>query len=491
MTDKTKLQTYFVMALALIAIFILYIIYRQKYVGACDWYAYYSHGQLLKSGQLHMKTELDPKEFTAIIPIGYYVRDGEVIPHFPPGYPLLLAIFGLVGLEYFVNPLLGVLFTLLMYLILIKLTDKWIAAAFALLWALSPIAFWGSTQVMSDLSAGFFILLVFYFYTKGKTIPAGLIFGLSLLIRPSNIVFGLALLPLLIKERQFLKFTLYSAITTSISAVYNWYMHGLPWKYGFYSAADIFSPAGFLEKYLVYSREMISQYTPIFLLLALVALWKRRKDTMIYFFAAWFFVFFLFYCFVIFGGEAWWSTRFLLPGIPALFFLAAMGLKDSLEIIAKKWPRLTTQEKFKPAFLMVFCLLMSVYFFFILGKDKFQLNTNKGKIFYDVALKVKSLVPANSLIGSLDMSGALRLYANLESFNLMDTKGSSKIFRKMLKKRPVYIIKSPPINIVMEKFYNEVLVLFQYEPVVKLTDDKTLVRIVRRKLQNRAVKPGN
>ena len=43
-----------------IACFCLYAQYRQRYIGAVDWYGYYQEGMLFKEGRTNLPTELYP-----------------------------------------------------------------------------------------------------------------------------------------------------------------------------------------------------------------------------------------------------------------------------------------------------------------------------------------------------------------------------------------------------------------------------------------------
>lgn len=69
----------------LAGIFVVYVIYRQQYIGASDWYGYYQQGELLKTGRVFLPTELSAAEHPALVPFGYFVENGRAIPSIPPG----------------------------------------------------------------------------------------------------------------------------------------------------------------------------------------------------------------------------------------------------------------------------------------------------------------------------------------------------------------------------------------------------------------------
>jgi asparagine N-glycosylation enzyme membrane subunit Stt3 len=118
--------------------FTVYCSYRQKYIGGTDWYGYYQEAQLLKQGRVLLPIELPIDAYPAAVPMGYMPVEDRAVPQYPPGYPVLLAVAGILNLEYFVTPLCGLLGCLLMFLVVRDLTEPWTAAVYALLWAFSP-----------------------------------------------------------------------------------------------------------------------------------------------------------------------------------------------------------------------------------------------------------------------------------------------------------------------------------------------------------------
>ena len=76
----------------LIGIFVIYATFRQRYVGATDWYGYYQQGELLKTGRVFLPTAFPCDQFPAIVPFGYVVAGRHAVPQYTPGFPLLLAL---------------------------------------------------------------------------------------------------------------------------------------------------------------------------------------------------------------------------------------------------------------------------------------------------------------------------------------------------------------------------------------------------------------
>jgi hypothetical protein len=414
--------------------FWLYSTYMQRYVGASDYYGYYSEALLLKSGKVHMETGLNPRAYPCTAPLGYYARDGKVVPQYPPGYPLLLALGSLVGLEFYINPLIGVLSIVVLFLVLLKLTDKTIAILFSVLWAFSPIVVYGSTQVMSDLAATLFILLGFYFYIRENPGASGVFTGFSLAVRPTNLLFIPLLIPGLIKKRQWFRFGLFFAIPVALYGLFNWITYGAPWRFGYGNILNDFSPSVFSPHLLFYLKEINLQFTPLLVILALVAVVKRVKN--LWFYGSWFLVFLLFYSFWISGGDVWWWTRFLLPAFPALFILAALGFKSVAKGVAEKG-KIPLRYG---AFLSVLVMAAMVFYFIQFGKNQGLYRTDKGYEYYDLSRRIAALVPPDSLVGAFEVSGALRLYTDLESFSWHSGDAVLLVRNKLKKRIPIYLV---------------------------------------------------
>ena len=428
--------------LALAAISVLYATYKQEYVAASDWYGYYEGSQLLKKGRVSMEMELDPAQYPAIAPLSYFVRDGKVLPQYPPGYPLLMAIAGIAGLEFYVAPLLGVLSVIVMFLLIKPLTERWIAGLLALAWAFAPIVVYGSTSVMSDLVAAFFIILSLYLYRKGEIMLSAFALGFSIIVRPSDVLYGLVFLPVLIKDRQWFRYGCYFAIPAALYGVYNWLVYGAPWNTGYYYAADFFTSSVFFPHLAFYAKETLVQFTPFLVIPAIYALRKLDKERIFY--AAWFLIFFLFYCFWVPGGDSWWWTRFLLPGYPALFFLAALGINDLLT-----WLRFRGAAHRKNIYRAVSAAvvaagLVMIGYFIVYGLHHSDIwEKEKGKIYYNTTQMIAQHVPADSYVGSVEFSGAQRLYTHIKSFFLDHPNAFVFIASRLEQKVPVYLAIEP------------------------------------------------
>ena len=265
--SKKKLIYSAASAAALLIIFFIYSAYNQEYVGGSDFYGYYAQSLLLKKGQVDMPVGVSPAEYPSIAPLSYFVKNGKVLPQYPPGYPLLMALAGFIGLEFYVTPILGILSIVLMFLLIKELTDKKIAVFFSLIWAFFPIVVYGSTSVMSDLAAAFFILLALYLYRKEKIPFSAFALAFSLVVRPTNILFCLIFLPVLIRDRQWFRYGCYFAIPASLYGLYNWLVYGAPWKMGYANVSERFLSSVFFDHLVYYAKETVIQFTPFLIIL--------------------------------------------------------------------------------------------------------------------------------------------------------------------------------------------------------------------------------
>ena len=128
----------------------------------------------------------------------------------------------------------------------------------------------------------------------------------------------------------------------------------------------------------------------------------------------WFAAFFLFYSF--YGPyEAWWYTRFLLPGYPALILGALLATRD---FVIGFGPRVRRWRVAAAAVLVVLALAVEVSF---LAKERPH-KIYKGERTYPEACAMARRLPPNAIILSMQMSGALHYYTDLTyaMWNWMD-----------------------------------------------------------------------
>jgi len=439
--DKEKRSKYIFYGLLItffILIFLIYANHRQRYVGACDWYGYFQESLLFKEGRVSLETKYPSVQYPSVTPLGFYLINGKNLPQYPPGFPLLLAIFGFVGLEFYVTPLIGLLTAIMIFLNIKLLTDRWTAFLFTVIWSVFPIAVYGSTSIMSDLVATFFVLLAYYLYKTEKVTLSAIAMAYALAVRPSNLLFAVLLLPILIKDKKLWKYCLGGIVPAGLYGIYNWILYGAPWRTGYQSFTAELMKEVFPSHLMFYLKEIFWQAGPVLILLALYAIWKREKNWVFY--TSWFGIFLLFYCFWRSGGDVWWWTRFLLPAFPAFFFLAALGYKRLISQIKEKtWA-------FKRA--VIVCLIGSIFltggYMVYRGRGYNMLWVRDlGKVYYTLSNNVAALVPPDSIVGSVELTGSLRYYTKIESFFSVH-ENSLILVRDVLKdKKRAFLVVEP------------------------------------------------
>ena len=160
---------------------------------------------------------------------------------------------------------------------------------------------------------------------------AGAAFGMAVLVRPTN---ALVILPLVLalptRAKTWLAFAAGGAPFAAFQLAYGTAAFGGPFKTGYRSllsegmALSNFPPRA--RHYAFWTARLLSPLVPLGW--AAVAADRRvsRRDRAVL--LTWFAGFFLFYSF--YGPyEAWWYTRFLLPGYPAVILGALLGRATS------------------------------------------------------------------------------------------------------------------------------------------------------------------
>jgi len=464
-------------AAVLVLIFILYLTYNQKYIGGSDYYGYYAQAQLLEQGRIDLPVGLSPARYPAVAPVGYFSQGERVLPQYPPGFPLLMAMAGLLGLEFYVAPFFGILSIIFMFLIINRLTgNRWIAASLSWLWAFSPIVVYGATSMMSDLVAACFILMGFYFFITKRIPVSALLLAYSLIIRPTNLLVLLVFLPWWFKNNQRWKFALYFAVPSVLYGLYNWLVYGAPWILGYQKTSRFLSSEVFLHHLGFYSWEILVQFSPLLFLLVIYSIWKRGRESL--FFVGWGFFTFIFYCFWQPGGDAWWWTRFLLPALPAFYFLAALGMEALIAQVQTRKVQKAVQRKanlpylFPLAFILVVLVITGYYILYGISRGDLW-KKDKGKIYYDVSLRLARELPAGSRVGSVDFSGSLRLYTKMESFNTLKIEALPTIRRLLMSKEPVYLLVEPWNR--DQLILKEILLRYQTRPILEISEVPGLV----------------
>lgn len=380
---------------------------RLRYVGGCDEFAYFSESLRLRGKDAGMRMSIDPLAYPAVVPLGHVAAGREIVSVFPAGFSLLLALGGALGLEFWVAPFFGALCVLLVYCAAIRETNRWVAVVLAILFGLVPEVFNWSRDVMSDVPATAFALLTYILSVRGYPALAGAALGFSCGIRPTNVLILPAILLLLGPERR--RETLRLGGAFLVIGGY-WVIFNLA-TFG----------AAFATPYARMDSEVLSLGALVFqpaclapmaarscwpeALLATVAVTRKPRRSWPE--LAWFLSFFGFYSLWNVPLSSPYALRFLLPGLPALFILAARGYQAATEhstlVRAAPWA-------------LAGLSLGGIFSSAKVLREWIPGYANEGRWFRDVSLRVRETVHPDSLVGSMNYSGPLRYYAQIETF---------------------------------------------------------------------------
>jgi len=429
--------------LVLLAVaFAIFVQYRQRYIGACDWYGYFELGRLFGQGKLFLDTPVPVETYPSIVPLSFVAVGTHALPQYPPGYPLLLGVASWFGAELFVTPVVGVCSIILIYLAAREFARRWIALAVATAWAFCPIVMFGSTDVMSDLVATVPLIGSYLLYRRGWLRTSALVLGLSFWVRPTNALYAVVFAGVLLRDRQLFRFVLWTIPTVAVYAAYNHFLYGAPWRTGYGSFVHDLSPEVFqphLGFYLWQTLLHIGPLTPF----VFIGLFRGRRSE-IAFLATWFGSYLLFYCFWLSGGDVWWWIRFLLPSYPALFLLAANGLEQTAGWLDRRLP---TAKAHRAAFASLAGLVALTLLSHIkLGQSSSHNGlwaTDKGRDYMQVVRETNQFVPSGAYVGSVEFCGSFRLYTQAQSF-LSTHANAPDLARDLLARQvPVFLIVEP------------------------------------------------
>ena len=348
-------------------------------------------------------------------PLGYrpFSPDGTIVPTYPPGLPMIMAVFlGVLGDNgpFYVVPILGALTVWLTYVLGRDAAgSRTVGALAALLLLASPVFLTHLLVPMSDVPAAAGWTLVAVLVLKQRALAAGIASGLTLLVRPNLIL--MALVPVFAWQKRREPLIRYAVgVVPGLVAimVINTLLYGGPLSTGYGSLFEAYSLSSLPLNVRNYVAWLVETQTPL-ILLALVSLFARRalrEDSAgqspracLAAIVGLMFLSYLFYA----TFNHWFYLRFLLPAYPALFVLLAA----SIRWLALKLPL----EARVPAAALV-CAAM-VPFGVNVGRREGIFNVSSYEQRHvRAAREVASRTPAEAVVLSVQHSGSVRYYAN-------------------------------------------------------------------------------
>jgi hypothetical protein len=395
--------------------------------GGSDAQGYVSQAHLWASGTLHTEVPLArevpwPDAVTTFSPLGYIpARYGQpaIVPTYPPGLPLLMALFITVfgkGGEYAVVPLLAGLSIVLAYWLGRRLDGPVTGAATAVLLACSPVFLLQSLQPMSDVPAtAWWLAAVVLALGSGtpRLVAAGLASSIAILTRPVLVPVAMLVALFVLRRRGVRAAVAYCAgVVPGCAAlgVIQWHLYGSPLVSGYGNLAGAFALANARVNLARYGGWLLETQTA-FLLLALIAPWlvlARRRALQPDADIGWLLLalpLVVFGCYLFYIPFTDWTyLRFLLPALPATLALATMG---GIAVVRRVVPGAS-------AALIVLALFTWLGHVYVnTARDRGVLGVASFERRYvAIARYIDKVVPQDAVLLSMQESGSLRHYAS-------------------------------------------------------------------------------
>jgi len=276
-------------------------------------------------------------------------RPGELLPVYPPGLPVHLALAApIVGWEHagvLVNTLAGIAALLLVYHLArrFELPAGW-ALVSVVLFAMFPVTVLYFTNMFSDGLATAWCAAAIACALAGHrssrfTALAGVAFGVAVLVRPTDALLLPALLVALgWRRRTLLAFAAGGLPVAFALGAYNLITYGQLLATGYGDISSQLKLSYFVPRIAHFGVWTARFWTPVVLLLWIgVTYWALRKNRRCVLLAAWVVPFVGFYSFYYHSDRFWWYLRFLLPVMPAVLIGALLVAKELEELAIGRW----------------------------------------------------------------------------------------------------------------------------------------------------------
>ncbi len=385
-----------------------------------DSYGYVSQARLWLSGipRVQQPWVLDfPWEHREWIfsPLGYrpFSPDGTIVPTYPAGLPMIMAAFlGVFGANgpFYVVPVLAALTVWFTYMLGREATGSRTVASLAAALLVASPAFLTHVMVpMSDVPAAAGWTLVAVLALKQKPLAAGVVSGLTLMIRPNLIL--LTLVPAFAwrgAREPLIRFA--TGLVPGLVAIMivNMLLYGGPLTTGYASLLELYAFGALplnLRNYVVW---LLQTQTPL-ILLALVSFFAPnalREDARsispracLAAIVGLTFVSYVFYA----TFDHWFYLRFLLPAYPALLVL----LMAALRWLAWKIPA----EARVPAVALICAAIVPFGVNAARHEGVFNVAASEGR-HIRAAQEIASRTPPDAIVMAVQHSGSVRYYAD-------------------------------------------------------------------------------
>jgi hypothetical protein len=284
-------------------------------------------------------------------PLGFApaATPGELVPVYPPGFPLHLALAApIVGWDnagVLVNVLAGIAALVLVYHLArrFELPPGW-ALASVVLFAMFPVTILYFTSLFSDGLATAWCAAAIACALAGHRSArfaalAGFSFGVAVLVRPTDALLLPALLVVLGRQRRALLAFAAGGLPVAFAlGAYNLATYGKLLVTGYGDISSQLKLSYFFPRIAHFGVWIARFWTPVVVLLWIgVAYRALRNDRRFVLLAAWVVPFVGFYSFYYHSDRFWWYLRFLLPVLPAVLIGALLVARQLGELAVARW----------------------------------------------------------------------------------------------------------------------------------------------------------
>jgi len=350
------------------------------------------HGKIFATGHLVAKVPELP-EFFDFNPL-MIMREGKWYSVYPPGHSFLMMLGTLFDAPWLINPLLGALTVLLIYLLGKEIYDEKTGRLSALLGILSPFLIIMSSGFMNHTSSLFYAMLFMLFFAKTfhsakfrYPLISGFGLGMMVNIRPYTALsiaapfciysFWLLWKDFRLNITKLLIIALVTMIFIGILFGYNYATNGSPTLFGYVVQFGKRHNPGFKDVGGRYYHSPKKGWVETLNRLNFlnVRLFEFPIPSLLFIFALfisgtknrWNYILFGVFFFLLFSHFFYWYSvgnnlipRFLYESSPALIILSARGILRCPRLICKKLKIPTTEKTVKAVIFssLVLCLII-------------------------------------------------------------------------------------------------------------------------------------
>jgi hypothetical protein len=382
--------------------------------GGADSYGYVSQASLWAASGGVVAPDplaaLEPELGAAVAPLGYRMAQtpGAIVPIYPPGLPLSMALalkVGGAGAVYYVVPLLGALAVWLTYVLGARVDGPVTGMMAAIFVAFSPTFMFQTLEPMSDVPVTAWWLLAWVLALmpgSPAAIGAGLAVSAAVLTRPNIVPLALVIAAVVAASApRVTRVALFAAasIPSCLAvAALNARLYGSALSPGYGPLEGLYVWSRWKVNLQTYGGWLITLHSPGILIAFAAPLVTavRHRVEMLGFFLL------LFACYLFYiPFDTWPFLRFLLPAIPLLFILTSAVIVRVIGMLP---------VSLRTAAVFAVCTLVPVsYLGNSASRSVFAIHRAEHR-YVAVGKFVGRTLPQNVVVLSQIQSGSMRIY---------------------------------------------------------------------------------